>query len=94
MDGAARAATSSTVPGPVTWLTAAPTAALANCTTTRISGRTSLTSRAVSRVWTSVRSAHTTARAPARPALSRMLAIRGLPTMKGTSQPSTIRTRR
>ena len=71
MDGAARAATSSTVPGPVTSETAAPTAALANCTTTRISGRSSLIRRAVSRVWTSVRSAQTTARAWASPACSR-----------------------
>ena len=94
MDGAARAATSSTVPGPVTWATAAPTAALASCTTTRMSGRSSLIRRAVSRVWTSVRSAHTTARASASPARWSTPAIRGLPTMKGMSQASTIRTRR
>ena len=81
MEGAARAATSRTVPGPVTWETAAPTAALANCTTTRISGRSSLTRRAVSRVWTSVRSAQTTARAVDNPASSRTPPIRGLPTM-------------
>ena len=94
MDGAANEATSSTVPGPVTSPTAAPTAALANWTTTRMSGRRSLTSRAVSRVSTSVRSAQTTARALARPARSRNPPIRGLPTMKGMSQASTIRTRR
>ena len=81
MEGAARAATSSTVPGPVTWETAAPTAALASCTTTRISGRSSLIRRAVSRVWTSVRSAQTTARAVDSPACSRTPPIRGLPTM-------------
>ena len=86
-DGAAKAATSSTLPGPVTRSRARPTEGLASWTTRRTSGRASRTRNAISRVASSLVSAQITATARSRPASVSPSPRCALRWMCGTPQP-------